>query len=547
MKDVFNLTKVLIKNSFQKNENKKNSKLGKVGKIIIYILLYAYISGIVAYMSYQVLNVLIPVKSEYLFLKVIFGSTVLLIMFRTLFSALNVLYFSKDLEYILPLPIKSKKILMAKCNILIFSHYLVMLPFLLPALIVYGVMFHVGALYYLYLLLVFLLFPIVPTMFIVTCLIIVMRFTDVIKNKDFVQYITVALTLIFIITMQFTGMNTQELDNTEILAIMKKADTIIGNATRIFGTIKMSAITLNEYYDLNGLIFFVGLVVSSFIIYHVFILAASRAYLVSATKSLSNGIKQNKKINEKIYLKSSIKRAYVSKEFRNLIRNPIFFMQCILPPVIFPIIMSLPIFMQIYGDEPIPEEYIPTITEISTNPSILGLALGVLCFLFLFNFISATAISRDAENATIMKYLPIELEKQILYKIYPGIIMNIFPILYVIILLAIVLKVKIYILLELFIMSTLLNILLNYIGIIIDLKRPKLNWTSEYNVVKQNMNIFYFMIFSLIEIGILFLIAFKIQNVGLYFGIITIVLGAQLFFIINYIKKNINSLFEKIY
>lgn len=547
MKDVFNLTKVLIKNSFQKNENKKNSKLGKVGKIIIYILLYAYISGIVAYMSYQVLNVLIPVKSEYLFLKVIFGSTVLLIMFRTLFSALNVLYFSKDLEYILPLPIKPKKILMAKCNILIFSHYLVMLPFLLPALIVYGVMFHVGALYYLYLLLVFLLFPIVPTMFIVTCLIIVMRFTDVIKNKDFVQYITVALTLIFIITMQFTGMNTQELDNTEILAIMKKADTTIGNATRIFGIIKMSAITLNEYYDLNGLIFFVGLVVSSFIIYHVFILAASRAYLVSATKSLSNGIKQNKKINEKIYLKSSIKRTYVSKEFRNLIRNPIFFMQCILPPVIFPIIMSLPIFMQIYGNEPIPEEYISTITEISTNPSILGLALGVLCFLFLFNFISATAISRDAENATIMKYLPIELEKQILYKIYPGIIMNIFPILYVIILLAIVLKVKIYILLELFIMSTLLNILLNYIGIIIDLKRPKLNWTSEYNVVKQNMNIFYFMIFSLIEIGILFLIAFKIQNVGLYFGIITIVLGAQLFFIINYIKKNINSLFEKIY
>ena len=222
-------------------------------------------------------------------------------------------------------------------------------------------------------------------------------------------------------------------------------------------------------------------------------------------------------------------------------------MQCILPPVIFPIIMSLPIFMQIYGNEPIPEEYIPTITEISTNPSILGLVLGVLCFLFLFNFISATAISRDAENATIMKYLPIELEKQIVYKIYPGIIMNIFPILYVIILLAIVLKVKIYILLELFIMSTLLNILLNYIGIIIDLKRPKLNWTSEYNVVKQNMNIFYFMIFSLIEIGILLLIAFKIQNVGLYFGIITIVLGAQLFFIINYIKKNINSLFEKIY
>lgn len=547
MKDVLNLTKILIKNSFQKNENEKNTKLGKIGKIILYLLLYAYIAGIVAYMSYQVLNILIPVKSEYLFLKFVFEITVLLILFRTLFSALNVLYFSKDLEYILPLPIKSSRVLMAKCNVLIFSHYLMMLPFLLPALVIYGVMFNVGVLYYIYLALVFLLFPVVPTMFIVTCLIIIMRFTDVIKNKDFVQYITVALTLIFVVAMQFVGMNNQELNSTEILAVMKKVDITIGSATRIFGTIKMSAITLNQYNDFNGYIFFVGLVVSSLIIYYVFVFVTSKAYLISATKSLSNGIKQNKKIDERMYLKNSIKKTYIVKEFKNLIRNPIFFMQCVLPPVIFPIIMSLPIFMQIHSGEQMMEEYTAYIADMSINPMVIAFCLGIICLMFLFNFIAVTSISRDAENATIMKYLPINLSEQILYKIYPGIIMNLFPIIYFIILAGFLLKFKIYVLVEIFIMAIILNILLNYIGIIIDLKRPKLNWASEYTVVKQNINIFYFMIVALIEAGILIFVASKLQTINVYFIVSTVFLSVQLKFIINYIKNNVNNLFEKIY
>ena len=92
----------------------------------------------------------------------------------------------------------------------------------------------------------------------------------------------------------------------------------------------------------------------------------------------------------------------------------------------------------------------------------------------------------------------------------------------------------------------LINIVLNYIGIIIDLKNPKLNWTSEHEVVKQNMNMLYFMCIIILEIGILVFIAFKIQS-NFAYALITFVYSVLQFLIIDrYVSKNENKLYEKI-
>ena len=49
MKDVLLLTKILFKSSLNRNSSKKESKFGK---IILYLFVYAYIGGLVSYMSY---------------------------------------------------------------------------------------------------------------------------------------------------------------------------------------------------------------------------------------------------------------------------------------------------------------------------------------------------------------------------------------------------------------------------------------------------------------------------------------------------------------
>ena len=51
--------------------------------------------------------------------------------------------------------------------------------------------------------------------------------------------------------------------------------------------------------------------------------------------------------------------------------------------------------------------------------------LCVIQFFSMFIYISITAISREGENAVFMKYIPVSLYKQYIYKCIPNIIMNV--------------------------------------------------------------------------------------------------------------------------
>ena len=185
MKDILKLTKILLKNSFKGEKKNKSKIIGRLLVLLAYILIFGYLAAIVVFLCYQLLNFLININQPAIYLNLILGATVAVALFRTLFSAVNVLYFSKDLEYLLPLPIKPSKILMAKWNVLIISNYIIEIFIVLPALILYGIMLNQGVLYYLYAALVFMLLPVIPVILISFLMSILMRFTKFIKNKDF--------------------------------------------------------------------------------------------------------------------------------------------------------------------------------------------------------------------------------------------------------------------------------------------------------------------------------------------------------------------------
>ena len=183
MKDILKLTKILLKNSFQGEKKNKSKIIGRLLVLLAYILIFGYLAAIVVFLCYQLLNFLININQPAIYLNLILGATVAVALFRTLFSAVNVLYFSKDLEYLLPLPIKPSKILMAKWNVLIISNYIIEIFIVLPALILYGIMLNQGVLYYLYAALVFMLLPVIPVILISFLMSILMRFTKFIKNN----------------------------------------------------------------------------------------------------------------------------------------------------------------------------------------------------------------------------------------------------------------------------------------------------------------------------------------------------------------------------
>ena len=90
----------------------------------------------------------------------------------------------------------------------------------------------------------------------------------------------------------------------------------------------------------------------------------------------------------------------------------------------------------------------------------------------------------------------------------------------------------------------------SYVLIIVDLKKPKLEWNSEYAVVKQNMNLIWSVVISLISITVLIISGVVLENTFNSFiltGIIALVYLLVTIITRNYINNNINKLMEKIY
>ena len=191
MSNVLALTKVLIKNnvfafSGKKKKGKQvSTKSSVIGFIFLVVFCTLCIGGPMVYLlsdllkefdfSNLVLSFVIPIGG---LTSIVFG----------IFSIISVFYFSKDSERLLPLPIKSSELLLAKFFSALFSEYLLLIMFIYP--IIFGVGLGIGAsfIYYLYSLIIFILMPIIPSVIMAIILMlfnkILMEFSHIIKKAD---------------------------------------------------------------------------------------------------------------------------------------------------------------------------------------------------------------------------------------------------------------------------------------------------------------------------------------------------------------------------
>lgn len=553
---VISLTKVLLKNAFQKmqTETSSNKKRKPKSMLILYSICFLYLAGIMGFFSYQIIQNLIMIKQEQVFLGIILMGVAMFVMLQTIFSGISLLYYTKDNEHILPLPIKSSQIIMAKTNVLIITEYIIESIIGLIPLILYGILTGAGILYYITMTIVLLVFPILPILLVSLLIMIIMSFAKLTKNRNRFQIIA---TIILIVVIFFFSTSIQKTEGTqeELIKLITQANGLVQMIEGYFPTLGMAinALTANNF--LTTIVNISILILTTIAIYCIYVVLAQKLYFKGAVGNLSSGIKTKKKLNEKVaFKKSNLAKTYIGKEFKILLRNPVFLLQCILPAVLFPVLfigISL-LGANNSGDEEI-KQMMQALNTIGNKESILIGAgvLGVLQFFAMFIYISVTAISREGRNAVFMKYIPVSLMKQLEYKIAPNIIMNIFTNLVTVILVQILLKLPISYLILIFISSIIIAVLQSYLMILVDLKKPKLEWSSEYAVVKQNINLAWPVVMSLANITIIIAIS-ALSNFIAISGYITIGVIALLYLLAviqvrKYIEKNQVRLFEKIF
>lgn len=555
MNKIIALTKVFLKSTFKNYKTKNISDKQKFSKgmTILFLFSFIYIAGIVGFLSCQTIGTLQAIHQEEMFLGLILLAIMGFILIQSIFSSISLLYFSKDNEYILPLPVKPSQIIIAKTNIILFIEYFIEIIIGFIPLILYGILTMQGPIYYIFMIIVLLIIPIVPIIISSLFVMIIMSFSKFARNKNKFQVIATIFLIVFIMLMSFVSSSSNNPSQEEIIQMVTKANGMTTMIKGYFPTLSFAIDALNINQFGKALINLLSLIVSSLAIYCIYILIAKKIYLKGAVGSLVSG-KRTKKIDLKKgdYTNSNVTKTYILKEFRILLRNPIYLVQCMLPAVLFPILMIGIAIMGIVQEGGNISEISTMIPQEQANSVfIVAGILSLLQFFVMFIYISATAISRDGQNATFMKYIPLALDKQITYKVMPNIIMNIITTIISMVIFEYILKLPMIHMILIFIVSCIIIVFESYLLILVDLKNPKLEWSSEYSVVKQNINLVWPMIFEIINISIIVLLAFVLNkfnvNIYAYIIIIAIIYLIATRLLLKYIKNNQENLFKKIY
>lgn len=560
LKKIIDLTKIFLKDSYQ-NMNLINKEKNKINKKSVYVWGIVIICLALFYISNEIISKLRSIGQESIFLNIYFLILTVLIIFQTILVCTNIFYFSKDIEFILPLPIKSEELLIAKFCTLVCTLYISEIIFGIIPISMYGILTNATFLFFIYEFLIFATFPIFLAIGVSIIMMFVMKISRFIKNKDLFQVIITLLLLIVMFLIEYKCIGSIFLDYNQS-DITTEQQQIIERIEEFNNRIKISnkyflvvnpSIKILEKNDFKSILELIKIILIDIISFGIFIFIGKITYLKDILKNtayLKNN--KNKKIN--LYKKSkkkNIGKSYMIKEFKSLFRNPMFFMQCVYPVLIFLvtiIIMSVilvPKLEELFNNE----EFIKSIGSLSFDLSVVYLILGGIQILFMMSITSLTAISREGKQAIVMKYLPISYYKQFIYKGIPQIFINMISIIVILSLVFICIpSINVLTKIIMFILAILLNIINSYSMLIVDLIRPKLEWDTEYEVFKQNNNKIFQYAFSVIIILLLmyFNNIFKDVEINTALMITSLILLILIILILFIVKKIENKLLNKI-
>lgn len=536
------LTKVIFKNS------KRTDKSGFLA-LLAFAIVFGSLGIAMVLISTAVTKSLEKINQTYAFINILLLMNFLILFGKSIFESLNLLYFSKDLKILLRMPIKPIEILHSKFINMIISEYEMEAIMLAIPMIIYGDITKAGIMFYIYAVIVLLILPIIPILITSLVISVIMRLTNKIKNKNKVMYIAIILTTI-IIGIILSSMGSGEIvSNSRFEEIVRQTNGIAENISKVFILIKQTMNILLQYDNIQGLQNLIIFIAENIIFYIIILFIISKIYLKGAIGTTINSRKNAKSaiqgLSEKDFKPKRINKSYILKELRTILRTPIFLIQCIIIPTIYPIVIILASLLLVnFANNFIPAWDLLYKNAVTCLGAAMFLSLGQV--FYMMNFTSIIAISRESKNAILTKYIPISLQKQFKLKVSLGVLLN---------LLAGILVTIFYYMSVHNVFATILIaielVILNIIGekfkLLTDLRKPQIDWNSEYTMMKQNTNVMYILFYTLLVVGILLGISVIINQTEIFL-IATIVISGIINISINrYINKNDRKIFAKLY
>ena len=549
------LTKVLFKTNLFAGENNSNGK--KKNKFLSWVLiafLLIFVIGSLGVPIVMTLDAVLEISPlENIFISLILPLAGVTTIIFSIFSVVSVFYLSKDSDHLLHLPIAPKDIMLSKFFVSLMNEYYILFMFILPCLIGVGVGIDASAMYYVYSGLIFLLLPIIPSAIVTLIVLIVTRFTGIMKNKDLFMYISMFLVIAFALAYNFVVQGFIAVDPENIGTTFGSLEAeAIPYLKMIFPFYNSASEALMNFDNMNGIFSLITFICFNLAAILVIYFVGDKLYLKTLT---TNGGSKSKKtrLEDIKCKKESVFSMLLKKEWLVIKRTPVFMLNIVVMVFIMPIIFVMS-FMIGYGSGDatsiLPDKSV--VLGYLDNPMVYLIVLVVGVFFTSFSLAASTSISREGSNAWIMKVIPVSAFRQISVKVFFAALLDIIGVLLVMIIPIILFEIPIYYALCVLIPVILIVFILNYLNILLDLRKPRIKWSEESVAVKQNMNGVVSMFLTMAIAALFGLVAYFVYrysidiNVASLSGIVSGVCVIILALIILWFKKNDNKLLDNV-
>lgn len=535
MSKIWTLTKVLLKLNYADFITDKKKRWAYVFSFAAILFVGFLIFGSMTHGMYEGMKQLGQEPGMIIAMGLAIASIWVFLMSIT--NILTVFYYSNDIEMLLPLPLKPAQIISAKFLTVLITQYVMSSFILLPIFITYGLKSGAFITYYIYMIFIYLLFPIVPLVLASLLMTIIMRYTNIAKNKDrgniFIGIVSILFIVGINVFMQWRNKSAFSGDGAAEYLVNNQSSLIV-QMTNYFPTTYFGAVALVESANWKGPLYVIIFAFISFVFFVLFYYIAERTYLKGVI-GLSTSTAKKEVISaeglQKSTVQSSHLKAYVKKEFKTLFRTPQFFLNCIVQTFVMPIMLFFILFVQ--------DGNLKFITEYINNPETTGFAIGIgLCaslFLMGSNVIATTSFSRDGSSWFVNRYLPVKASDIFFAKAITAWLINVIILAVFGITMAVVAGISPVFMILWFLLSANGLLLINLIGTRWDAQTADIHWDTEQKLFKSRYttlwNFLANILIALIIVAGVSVLYFFLQ-VGLW--VMFIVLFAM-FTIVNYI------------
>ncbi len=508
----------------------KEKKGRTIGMAIAIVFLVIYLGAILFIVENKMLDVLMKMGTPDMLISMAVTLATVGTLIMSFFFVLSSLYLGRDAAYLAAMPLKARTILSAKLVQVWISETCIDALLLLPACILYGVKTGVSFSFYLRLIPVWLLIAVLPICIIAFVSSLIIRVSGLWKHRELVMTVAgIALMVGYIFLMMNLGSVTGDsADGGEMMQrFMTDYSSRIESMTSMFPPAVWAAKgLLGADYGLLGLWIAVSLAAP---VITVWLLGYSYRKLSLLQIETPEG--GNRKFTgRESYSIGSQFAACCKRELKTILRVPSYATN-ILPITFMPllmVIMMLVVTNRVSGQE---GQDITVMLDQFNPALVMAVLAAVLAYMAGMNPALSTAVTREGKSHGFLTALPIPAKTIVGAKFAVGFSLALVGVFAASVAVVIIFPKYALQAVLAFILCAMFSYVNSVLALNRDIRKPRLDWVTEQEAVKQNFGVLISMLVSwgiLIALG---LVCYLLITWGLgmfaVFGILAAILAVM--------------------